>query len=943
MLGKATAQEVKRDALFDSGWKFHRGNIAGAEKPDFDDKNWRMLDIPHDWSIEDLPVSFKLQILPELNVTPGTWLFHKGDDMKWKNPELQDNHWEKVTLPASWENHSGYTQDKVYGWYHKEIIIPDSLPGKDILLGIGGIDDVDETYFNGQLIGNTGSFPPNFVSTWDIPRKYRLPKELIKRDGKNVLAIRVYDEYGGGGLYSETKPRVISGSFDSDAPGGTNTGLTVGGIGWYRKHFKLPETMRDKVITVLFDGVYMNSDVWINGHHLGNHPYGYTSFWYDLSKYLNFGNQDNLLAVQVKNEGVNSRWYAGSGIYRHVWLEVKNPVHIAQWGTYITTPQVSVEKASVHIQTTINNFTGKLAEAELRITIVDPAFRTIATKTVSTKLKKETSSIVEWTFDISQPNLWFTETPALYKAVCKVIGGGRVVDQTETTFGIRSIRFNAEKGFFLNGRNMKLKGGCVHENNGPLGSAAFDRAEERRVELLKAAGFNAVRCAHNPPSPAFLDACDRLGIMAIDEAFDMWNMAKRPDDYHLYFKDWWQRDINSMIVRDRNHPCVILWSIGSQIPECDNELGVQMAKQLSDYVHSLDNTRAVTSNVFYPRGDWSDVDPFFAALDVCGYSYAKAHYEEDHQRLPNRVILSTEIDPRESFVNWMKVVDHDYIAGNFEWTAIDYMGEVASGWMSGGKSASQLFPWNVSYCGDIDVCGFRMPRSYYRDVLFQHGCKLSAFVHNPVSSFGGNGNSRWGWDDVKQSWTWPGYEGKPLQVDVYSVYDSVRLLLNDKNMGVKPISRETEFKALFQVPYEKGILKAIGYSGDKEIEQWQLTTADKPFAIHLKTDRSEIKADGQDLCYVTVEITDKNGIIYPKADNLVHFKIEGPGIIMAVGNSNPISLESFQQPYRKAYEGRCLVVIRSTGKAGKITLWAEGEGLISGTKVIDASPGGSIR
>ncbi|HEY4786726.1 MAG TPA: glycoside hydrolase family 2 TIM barrel-domain containing protein, partial [Bacteroidales bacterium] len=525
----------------------------------------------------------------------------------------------------------------------------------------------------------------------------------------------------------------------------------------------------------------------------------------------------------------------------------------------------------------------------------------------------------------------------IYTAVCEIMKEGITVDKIVTKFGIRTLRFDSENGFFLNGKHVKLKGGAMHENNGPLGAVTNNRAEERRVELMKACGFNAIRCAHNPPSTAFLDACDRLGILVIDESFDVWTKGWLDNDYHLYFNDWWKKDITSIIMRDRNHPSIFTWGIGNQIRENRDSIGIAIAYQIAGLVRTLDPSRPVTADVAQtgrnwrncPPEEWGKCDPVFAALDICGYSYQSSQYENDHQRLPNRILYSIEIDPRHSFENWMRAMDYDYVLGNFEWTAMDYMGEVASGWYSFSERPKSFFPWNSSYTGDFDMCGFRRPRSYYRDILFKNENKLSVFVNTPVSSFDGKGSSYWGWDDVKASWTWPGYEGKELTAVAYSSCDSVSLFLNNKLMGTKGTSRETEFKATWQVPYESGMLKAFGYVKGIKVAEWELVTAGKPAKIKLTADRKTIKADGQDLSYITVDITDKNGILNPQFNELIQFRIEGDGSIAAVGNSNPKSIESFQQPFRKAYEGKCLVIVRSNHKAGQIVLHASGKGLAS--------------
>ena len=503
----------------------------------------------------------------------------------------------------------------------------------------------------------------------------------------------------------------------------------------------------------------------------------------------------------------------------------------------------------------------------------------------------------------------------MYRAVSELRQDETIVDRVETPFGIRTLRFDPERGFFLNGEHVLLKGGCMHDNNGALGAAAYDRAEQRRVELLKAAGFNSLR-GHNPPSPAFLEACDRLGMMVLEEAFDQWQVAKRPDDYHQYFDEWWQRDLTEMIERDRNHPSVILWSIGNQIPERASDRGAQTARRLAAHIRSIDPTRPVTSNV-NRTAEWPSLDPFFAALDVAGYSYGRAHYVDDHRRLPDRVILATETNPRDAFDYWMNVVDHDYVLGDFVWTAFDYMGEAGLGWLSYGHPASEVFPWTLAYSGDLDISGLKRPQSYYRDVLWNRGSKLSAFVHRPAPSFAGENDSPWGWDDVVPSWTWPGLESQPLRVDVYSACERVRLILNGKDLSVKPTSRETRFKASWQVPYEPGALTAVGYNKNTEVAHWSLHTVGEPAGLRLTADRSVISADGQDLSYVTVEVVDAGGLRHPEAQKLIRFTVEGEGTLAAVGSSKPKTLESFQRPERTTFEGRCLVILKSGRDPGQ--------------------------
>lgn len=774
------AKEGRSEILLDSRWRFYRGDTAGAESVKFDDSAWRLLDLPHDWSIEDIP-------------------------------------------------------------------------------------------------GTNSPFNPDAISQ-------------------------------------------VSGGF------------TMGGTGWYRKSFVIPGEKSVKRILVQFDGVYMNSEIWINGISLGNHPYGYTSFWFDITDKVIF-RKPNVLAVKVRNEGENSRWYSGSGIYRHVWLKVVEQVHVAQWGTRITTPDLNSGSAKVNIKTKVSNQSANALKVKVTTCILNSKGEE-SDKTGSEQLiEKEGLSEFNQEFVVKNPDVWSTENPILYTAVFKVYSGDRLVDSTETKFGIRSIHFDVADGFQLNGKPLKLKGGCFHDDNGPLGSKSYDRAEERRVELFKASGFNAVRCSHNPPSTAFLDACDRLGMLVIDEAFDMWEEQKNPDDYHLYFNNWWKRDIESMVLRDQNHPSVIMWSIGNEIPERQKPEVVKVAKMLGDYIRLIDPGRPVTSAVNDLK---PDKDPYFATLDIAGYNYAsggdhmqKTIYASDHKRVPERIMVGTESYPLEAFEAWMDVINHPYVIGDFVWTAFDYIGEASIGWR-GYPQEKNFFPWNLAYCGDIDICGWKRPQSYYRDALWNDN-QLSVFVKPPRPSFEENPNrifwSKWHWHDAVADWNWMGYENRPIQVSAYSSCEEVELFINNKSLGKKKTDRSTEFIAAWEVPYQAGILKAVGYKGKKQVKSATLQTAAEVFVIKLTADRNRIKANGQDLSYITVELTDTCGNRNPKAENLVNFEIEGPATIVGVGNANPISLESYQQLKRKVWHGRCLVIIKSENQPGDIHLKAFSNGL----------------
>lgn len=723
--------------------------------------------------------------------------------------------------------------------------------------------------------------------------------------------------------------------FDSTAIGGIDYGFLVGGTAWYRKTFDMPNDGEGKKIRLFFGGVYKNADIWLNGKLIGNHPYGYTSFEYEITEYLE--KVGNVLAIRVENEGRSSRWYPGSGIYRHVWLKMTDPIHVATWGTSITTPEVSELSARIVVENTLLNESGKETKLAVVTNIFNPSGEIVAT--LQSEQTLEAKSKIKQEATIQNPELWSIETPYLYTAVTEISEKGVLKDRVENPFGIRSLKFSAE-GFFLNGKHTLLKGGCMHHGNGPLGTAAYDRAEERRVELMKASGFNSIRCAHNPPSTAFLNACDRLGMLVIVESFDMWKVAKRPQDYHLHFDDWWRKDIEAMVLRDRNHPSVIMWSTGNEIPERAKPEGVETSSMLTDYVHELDPTRPVTAAV---QGLAPDKDPYFATLDVAGYNYPNGRLDQngnpqedifakDLVRVPDRIIYGAESYPLTAFHDWMGVLDNKHVIGDFVWTGFDYLGEASIGWM-GYPQKRDYYPWHLAYCGDIDVCGIKRPQSYYRDVLWQHesGYPVSLFVKPPKPSFDlpekRAGWSLWHWYDLVADWNWEGMEGKEMEVSVFSMYPEVELFLNEKSLGKKLTSRSNEWSVTYKVPYKAGELKAVGYIKGQQKSVFALKTAGEASKIVLKADRTTIHADGQDLSYIRVELQDDNGVRNPKAQNRINFKIEGPGEIVAVGSSNPRITESFRKPYRNAWEGRCLVIVKSKQNAGEILLSATAIGL----------------
>jgi beta-galactosidase len=767
---------------------------------------------------------------------------------------------------------------------------------------------------------------------------------------------------GEGAVWGAIDVPLRIGPFDIyRSEGKRDTGWFVGGTGWYRKRFTAAELREDSQSEVAFDGVYMASDVWLNGNHLGNHPYGYTSFAYDLTPYLK-RQGENVLAVRVQNEGRNSRWYSGSGIYRHVWLHATGPVRVPLWGVVVTTHEVSAQSASVKVAVKVENREPTAREVTVRIRLLDAKGAVVGTHESAREVAAGGETEVEQTIVVANPQLWSPASPNLYGAEIELIAGGAVVDSAVTSFGIRKVEVDAERGLRINGEAVKLRGGCMHHANGLLGAAAIDRAEERRVELMKAHGFNAIRCAHNPPSPAFLDACDRLGVLVIDEAFDQWTIQKNPQDYHLYFQEWWRRDVDSMVRRDCNHPSVIFWSIGNEIPERADPPGVAIARQMVAEVKRLDPTRPVTAAIpaFFESGGrrpWVESDPAFQSLDVGGYNYQWEQYEKDHERLPDRIMMGTESFPLQAFENWQQVEKHPYVLGDFVWTGMDYLGESGIGNAQlrsnarGEKSAPEArlgvvtpasfaiiepeYPWFNAYCGDTDLIGDAKPQLFYKRVLWG-ASKLEMVVQRPVPEGQRQIISAWGWADELKSWTWPGCEGTPLTVRVYSKARQVRLLVNGREMGVKAVSPETRFAAEFEVPYAAGELKAEALENGSPVAELAFNTAGKPAKLALKADRPSIRCERNDLAYVTVEVLDATGNLAPDATVPVTFHISGAGELAATGSANPKDVRSFRRPVTTSYHGKCLAIVRPKGSAGWITLLAKSAGLDAAQLVLKA-------
>ena len=672
----------------------------------------------------------------------------------------------------------------------------------------------------------------------------------------------------------------IEGTFSKDAPAGNDGGYLPTGKGWYRKVFNLGKDAQAMKLRLYFEGVYMHAQVFVNGHLAGGHPYGYSSFFVDITPYIKIG--ANMVEVSVDNsQQKNCRWYSGSGIYRHVWLMTTPKQYIDEWSVSVTTPDIH----SVVIKADVVKEDGQR----------EP---------------------IEKTLHIEKPHLWSPDDPYLYHTTLE-IGG----DVLPVTYGIRTIEYSSEKGLLLNGKPIVLNGGCVHHDNGILGAAAFDAAEYRKVKLMKEAGFNAVRTSHNPPSEAFLRACDELGLLVIDEAFDGWRDKKNDYDYAMLIDQWWQEDLKAMVLRDRNHPSIFCWSIGNEVIERKKIEVVKTAHQMATLCRQLDEQRRpITSALAAWDDDWDIYDPLAAEHDIVGYNYLRQKMEDDHQRVPSRVMMHTETYPSEVWQNYRTVVDKPYVIGEFVWTAIDYLGESGIGrWYYEGDVPGEhwtrpLFPWHAAYCGDIDLTGLRKPISHYRSMLYnENGEQLYMAVREPDGYNGKVKTTMWGTWPTFESWNWAGHEGKNIEVEVYARYPQVKLFLNDQLVGEKSVA---EGKVVFCLPYQPGTLKAVAPNG----ESVTLQTAGEAKTIRLTADHTKLKADGQDLVFITVEMLAANGVVNPTADNLLAASVKGPATIVGFGNADIKDCDSYADFTHKAWKGRALLVVRSTGKKGKVTV-----------------------
>ncbi len=764
----------------------------------------------------------------------------------------------------------------------------------------------------------------------------------------------------------------------AESPNGGNTGFRDGDVYNYVKLFTPPVEYRDKTVKLKFEGVYMNAMVYVNGELAAKSPFGYTTFYACLDEFLRYG-EENEIRVQVRNGAMtNSRWYSGGGIYRDVYILIADLVHIKEDGVQITTENVANDYASILVSTELENLGHTSEDYTLETIIQNSDGQVVASDRYEMTLFGQEERKTSQRIAIMTPQLWSEETPVLYTCSSKLYQGDTLIDENLTSFGIRILKLSANRGFCVNGKEVKLRGACIHHDSGLLGAATYEEVQYRQVKKLKEAGFNALRMSHHPMAPAMLRACDELGMYVMDETFDMWNRCKSDYDYGLYFNEWWETDVTAMVRKDYNHPCVILYSIGNEIPEIGTNHGARVAYQISRKIKSLDNTRYTLAaiNGVYAAGDsineivaevaaqagikgqaegnvnvfMSVMDKYMdkivmheaiterlekacAETDIAGYNYMTARYEKDGENYPNRVIVGSETYPPEIAKNWEIVKKCSHVIGDFTWTGWDYIGEAGVGipaynWGDGGFGAG--FPCQLAYCGDIDITGYRRPASYYREIVF--GLRKAPYitVQNPQKYSENLIKTPWVLSDSIASWTFKDCDGKPVIVEIYSAGDEVELLCNGKSLGKKTAGRDAEYRVYFETVYEAGTLTAISYENGIEIGKDELKTAGSNRKLVLYAEQPA--KIGAEYIFVNIELQDENGIIVTDEDMEVHIVVKGAALA-GFGSGNPKPQNNFTETTAELFHGRALAIIKKTESINKADVFVKTKELNAGIQV----------
>jgi beta-galactosidase len=746
----------------------------------------------------------------------------------------------------------------------------------------------------------------------------------------------------------------IEGPFaETNRTGGAGAFLPSG-IGWYRKHFTLPADATGRRVSVEFDGVMAHSDVWINGEHVGGRPFGYVSFACDLTGHLNFGpGKTNVLAVRADtSRQPASRWYSGAGVYRHVRLVVTDPVHIETWSTFITTPEVATNEATVRVTTLVTNESGTHRGISFDVTLFDPFGKEVGSQQISgttvtplpytyerlrqTAATNQSSAITAFApgslrliadIKVKNPQRWDLSSPSLYRAVIKVRSGSGVLDDETVAFGIRQAEFRGDTGFWLNGKNVRLYGVCVHHDGSAFGAAVPMSVWERRLTALRQLGVNAIRTAHNPPAPDFLDLCDRMGFLVMDEFFDCWTVGKNPFDYHLDFNEWSKLDARDTIRRDRNHPSVILYSVGNEIHDTPKaELAKNILRGLVDVCHENDPTRPVTQALFRPNVSGDYTNGLADMLDVIGTNYRDNELLAAQRDKPERKIVGTE--QRHDRQTWLWLRDNPSHSGQFLWTGVDYLGE------------SRRWPIMAAGSGLIDRTATPRPLGYERQSWWSDK-PMVFMVRRAAATQAAGDDPGFAPLDRRQvvfpDWTPANLETNDQNVEVYSNCGDVELFLNGKSLGAKPINADASPRS-WRVPFAPGVLKAVGRNDGKIVANYELHTAGPPAGIVLSSDHSKLADDWDDVACVEATVVDRDGNVVPRANQLIRFAISGPGVVAAVDSADNSSHEPFQAQERRAFQGRCFALVKASADAGRIVLTASAPDLKSATLTMSAAP-----
>lgn len=779
-----------------------------------------------------------------------------------------------------------------------------------------------------------------------------------------------------------------------------DTGYFPGGSYLYTKKYFADPKDRGKEIILEFEGVSQNAFVYVNEEFAGKCPNGYTNFFIRIDELLNFGEENEIRVTAKTGMQQTSRWYCGSGIYRNVNLYVGNPIHIAQDGIKVKCGSVSTEDALVEVRTALIYRGIGRKKVWIQTKILDENGDCVAKDSAPVTVNSNKEVIVRQKMLVESPALWGIDTPYLYTAKCDLYGCDSIgsssdntcIDTAADTFGIRTLSLDHKHGLRLNGETIKLRGACIHHDSGIIGAATFREAEERRAAKLKEAGFNAIRSAHNPLSKEMLEACDRLGILVLDEGFDAWNTPKKAHDYSLYFEEYWRNDIKAMVDKDYNHPCVFAYNIGNEIPETGTKSGAALNREIAEYTRSLDDGRFVgnaVNGMFSVMSRMSEIindilekeaaakksnnrkaepdmpqdsdvnnlmtifdthlgdimqheivgkaiEEVFAGVDICGYNYMDARYEADGINYPNRVIVGSETNALHIVENWELVEKFPYVIGDFCWTGWDYIGEPGVGkndyTMDYSTGIHAPYPWFLAYCGDYDICGNRRPQSYYREIEWKHRTKPYIAVCRPQHYGQKALTSNWTWSDSIESWTWEGFEGKPVQVEVYGDADESAIYLNGKLLERKPVGETMRNKAVFDTVYEPGVLKAVVYKNGVETGSAELRSAGKASRLKLWAEKQyggKAKAEPAEIIFIHIDTVDNEGRLNTSVNPKVRLTVDGSGVRLGFGSADPRSLENFFDNERTAFDGKLLAVVRRTKGNGDIVITADAEGFES--------------